>query len=94
MPKDEFGNGNGNDHFNELASLQRMDKEIGAEIDRTPNCHPEMAGEGIKYIWEKAKQWYKSFFAEDKKGIEKFHLLVQLSLAQNNEGARISKKRV
>ena len=102
MPKDEFGNDNEAfclpslmdkqpDFINKLTSLQHMACDLGSEVDQTPKCHPEMAGEGIEYIWAKSKQWYRQFSAEEKKGIEKYHALVKLSLAQG-EGADISLK--
>lgn len=83
MPKDEFGNDveefclpklikKQPDFINELTSLQHMAKEFGSEVECTPKCHPEMAGEGIEYIWAKAKQWYWKFPAEEKKVLQIF----------------------
>ena len=31
-------------------------KQMGVTVDRTPKCHPEMAGEGIAYMWAGSKQ--------------------------------------
>ena len=30
--------------------------QMGVSVDRTPKCHPEMAGEGIEYAWAGSKQ--------------------------------------
>jgi hypothetical protein len=38
--------------FNEEETLlQYHGRWLGVILDRTPKCHPEMAGEGIEYNW-------------------------------------------
>ena len=32
---------------------------MGASLDRTPKCHPELVGEGIEYCWGLAKLFYR-----------------------------------
>jgi len=45
------------DFNDELAQIVYMIKEIGgATVTFTPICHPELAGEGIEYIWGKSKR--------------------------------------
>lgn len=47
------------DFVNEKTMLQFIGEKLGCIIDRTPKCHPEMAGDGIKYEWVMAKLWYR-----------------------------------
>jgi hypothetical protein len=39
----------------ELTLLQFFGKQMGTTVNRTPKCHPELAGEGIEYLWAFAK---------------------------------------
>ena len=39
--------------------LQYHGRLPGAKVDRTPKCHPELAGEGIEYAWGCAKGFYR-----------------------------------
>jgi hypothetical protein len=39
------------DFIEEETLLQYHGRQLGVIIDRTPKCHPEMAGEGIEYNW-------------------------------------------
>jgi hypothetical protein len=68
--KDEFGNVDPTtsckmmmeqqiDFIEEETLLQYHGQQLGVTIDRTPKCHPEMAGEGIKYNWGCAKGYYR-----------------------------------
>ena len=43
------------DFCNELTLLQYHARKLGALVDRSPKCHPELAGEGIEYLWGLAK---------------------------------------
>lgn len=43
------------DFVNELTLLQFHGSRLGAIIDRSPKCHPEIAGEGIEYAWALSK---------------------------------------
>ena len=48
------------DFNDELAQIAYMLKEIGgATVTFTPICHPELAGEGIEYIWGKSKRSFR-----------------------------------
>jgi hypothetical protein len=42
----------------ELTLLQHFGDQMGIMVDCTPNCHPELAGEAIEYIWAFAKLYY------------------------------------
>ena len=46
------------DFLSELTLLKYHGTKLGVVIDRTPKCHPEMAGEGIKYAWALVKLFY------------------------------------
>ena len=43
------------DFQNEKTLLQLHGEKFGVTVDRTPKCHPEIAGEGIEYGWGLAK---------------------------------------
>jgi hypothetical protein len=69
------------DFVNEETLLQTMARKMGVTIDRTPKCHPEMAGEGVEYAWGCAKQYYRSQPLLSKRGKKKFRDLVRKSLS-------------
>ena len=47
------------DFINELTLLQYHGQKLGVVVDRSPKCHPEIAGEGIEYLWGLSKFWYR-----------------------------------
>jgi hypothetical protein len=47
-------------------------------VDRTPECHCKIAGEGIKYAWACAKNKYQTILLENKKGKENFIRTIRL----------------
>ena len=68
--KDIFGNIDKSTSLKMLMSIQPdfmeqetllmfYGKQMGVTVDRTPKCHPELAGEGIEYAWGAAKLWYR-----------------------------------
>ena len=65
------------DFINEITLLQFHARQIGVDIDRTPKCHPEMAGEGIEYAWALAKLKYRRSPIAAKRTKQKFRNLVQ-----------------
>ena len=67
------------DFVNEVTLLQFHAKKLGVKIDRTPKCHPELAGEGIEYLWALAEFFYRQSPIEDKRTKEKFKRLVYKS---------------
>ena len=67
------------DFMEEETLLQITAKQLGYVVDRTPKCHPELAGEGIEYAWGSAKIFYRRQPMEEKKSKEKFRSLVDRS---------------
>ena len=56
------------DFVEEETLLQYHGRLLGVLVDRTPKCHPEIAGEGIEYSWGCSKGAYRRLpFAEKKK---------------------------
>jgi hypothetical protein len=49
------------DFISELTLLQHVKAKVGALVDMIPKCHPEMAGEGIEYIWALAKLYFQNY---------------------------------
>jgi hypothetical protein len=70
------------DFLSELTLLQYHGKKLGVTIDRTPKCHPEMAGEGIEYAWALAKLFYRGQSISEKRTKDKFRNLVRLSTSR------------
>jgi len=60
------------DFANERTSLQALGETLGATVDRTPKCHPEMAGEGIEYSWGCGKNRYRHLPINQRKTKEDF----------------------
>ena len=87
------------DFINEKTSLQRNGAEIGQKlgmeitIDRTPKCHPEVAGIGIEYTWAQCKIYMRNISWKLKKKKKDFHNYVRLSIARD-EGAMLTTKRI
>ena len=56
------------DFVEEETLLQYHARLLGVIVDRTPKCHPEIAGEGVEYSWGCAKGTYRRLpFAEKKR---------------------------
>jgi hypothetical protein len=72
------------DFATELTLLQFYCCKMGATVDRTPKCHPELAGEGIEYIWAMAKLYYRHQPLARKRSKAKFIELVHESLSGCN----------
>ena len=71
------------DFLEQETLLQYYAKELGVESDRSPVCHPEIAGEGIEFDWGCAKVYYRSQPLNKKRTKDKFFALVDESLGQN-----------
>jgi hypothetical protein len=65
------------DFIGELTLLQYYATKLGVTADRTPKCHPELAGEGIEYLWALAKLFYRGARIERKRNRNMFNRLVQ-----------------
>jgi hypothetical protein len=72
------------DFTTEMTLLQFYGSKMGVVIDRTPKCHPEIAGEGIEYLWATTKLYYRNQPLSRKKSKEKFEGLVNECLSRNN----------
>ena len=68
------------DFINEITLLQYYGSLLGITVDRTPKCHPELAGEGIEYAWAIAKLHYKRMPLDKKRTKAGFKNLVLESL--------------
>jgi hypothetical protein len=69
--------GNCTDFLNEETMLQCLGRNIGIRIEHTPKFHCELAGEGIEYTWACSKGEFRRQPLASKRGISKFHELVQ-----------------
>jgi hypothetical protein len=72
------------DFTNELTLLQFYGARMGVTVDRTPKCHPELAGEGIEYLWAMSKLYYRHQPIIRKRSKRKFMELVTDCLGQDN----------
>jgi hypothetical protein len=72
------------DFVSELTLLQYHGNKLGVLVDRTPKCHPELAGEGIEYVWALAKLHYQNQPLLRKWTKEAFRTLVNESLSLYN----------
>ena len=80
------------DFRNELTLLQYIAEECGAEVDRSPICHPEVAGEGVEYDFCKAKQYHRKLPVEERKGKDNFIQSVRKAVS-STEGAMLTAER-
>jgi hypothetical protein len=67
------------DFKEEEMMLQSMGHSLGVLINRTPKCQPELAGEGIKYLWGCTKNFYQRLPLDEKRRKEKFMRSVRRS---------------
>lgn len=65
------------DFIQEETLLQYHGRMLGVLVDRTPKCHPELAGEGVEYDWGYAKNAYRRLPITSKKGKEQFRKSVR-----------------
>ena len=83
------------DFLEQETLLQYYAKKLGVESDRSPVCHPEIAGEGIEFDWGCSKVYYRSQPLCRKRSKENFITLVNeslgmeiLSIKQSRSNAR------
>jgi len=69
------------DFLNEEGMLQHIANRLGVKVMLTPKCHAELAGEGIEYLWGRAKGTYRSLSLNQKKGKDTFKASVQYCLS-------------
>jgi len=48
--------------------LQTMGCHMGVEADRSPKCHPDLAGEGIEHTWAHCKNHFCNILLDRKRG--------------------------
>ena len=65
------------DFQSELTLLQYHAQKLGVALERSPKCHPEIAGEGIEYGWALSKMDYRQSLMAAKKSKESFQKLVK-----------------
>ena len=84
------------DFINETGQLAFIAEKLGVDIDFSPKCHPELAGEGIEYSWGFAKRMYRRewLWQDDKDRKRKdFFDLVRKVLSGKDNGA-LNKERI
>jgi hypothetical protein len=47
------------DFQDEETLMQQHGKSLRVKVDRTPKCHPGMAGEGVEHAWAGAKGFFR-----------------------------------
>ncbi len=70
------------DFEKEETMLQSMATLMHVQVDQSPKCHCEVAGEGIEYTWVCAKNHYRQIQLEQKRGKEKFKNSVRLCMSR------------
>ncbi|KAJ1448442.1 hypothetical protein M885DRAFT_574313 [Pelagophyceae sp. CCMP2097] len=55
------------DFINETTLLQQLMQDLGHVLEKSPKCHPELAGAGIEYCWGAAKKHYRHINKGDQK---------------------------
>eukprot|EP00978_Attheya_sp_CCMP212_P007743 scaffold18000_cov44-Attheya_sp.AAC.1 len=87
------------DFVEEKTLLQHMGEEIGNDqrikitINRTPKCHPEVAGEGMEYSWAMSKIYIRSVPINKRRTLSQFHEHVNFALSRT-EGAKMTKETI
>ena len=87
------------DFVNEKTTLQKNGEEMGkllgidAILDRTPKCHPEIAGEGVEYSWAQSKIYISNVLWKAQKSVMRFHKFVRLATSQS-EGAILTREQI
>jgi hypothetical protein len=66
----------------ELTLLQYYATKLGITANCTPKCHPELASEGIEYLWSLAKLFYRGTRIKRKRNRNMFNRLVQEYLCE------------
>ena len=72
------------DFMTEVTLLQLHAEKLGVMIDRSPKCHPEIAGEGIEYVWSLAKLKYRFMRINAKRSTKGFHDAIATATSTDN----------
>ena len=70
------------DFKEEESLLQSMGRKMGVFIDQTPKCHCVLAGEGIEYSWDCAKNFYWRISIRQRRKKEAFRDMVRRCLSE------------
>ena len=70
------------DFEEEETMLQAMGRSMGVIINRSPKCHPKLAGEGVEYSWGCAKNAYHHLALREKKKKDNFLISVRKCLSR------------
>ena len=81
------------DFIQEETLLQYHGRLLGVKVERTPKCHPEIAGEGIEYDWGCAKGVYRRLPISEKRTKIKFRESVEKSM-DSTEVLTIERRRL
>jgi hypothetical protein len=68
------------DFIEEETLLQYHGRLLGVRVERTPKCHPEIAGEGVEYDWGCGKGVYRRLPISEKRTKTKFRESVRKCL--------------
>ena len=66
------------DFVSEVTLLQYHAGKLGVNLERSPKCHPEIAGEGIEYGWGLSKMHYRRKPYSSKQSKSSFLKLVKV----------------
>jgi hypothetical protein len=80
------------DFIQEETLLQHHGRLLGVKVERTPKCHPEIAGEGIEHDWGCAKGVNRRLPMSEKRTKKKFGESVQKAM-DSTEALTIDKMR-
>ena len=78
------------DFKNEKSAMEVLCDDLSSKGDNnvhlliSPKYHPEIAGEGIEYVWGLMKKMYRKIKYEDKKGKENFEKAIKKCVRQVN----------
>ena len=81
------------DFIEEETLLQYHGRLLGIKIERTPKCHPEIAGEGVEYDWGCSKGCYRRLPMSDKRSKNKFRESVRKCM-DRDEVLTIARRRL
>jgi hypothetical protein len=82
------------DFIEEETLLQFHGKTLGVLVDRSPKCHPEVAGEGIECSWGCAKGKYRRLALSSERKKENFRKWVSQCLDRNDALTFLERQRM
>jgi hypothetical protein len=82
------------DFINEETLLQHHGRLLGVKAERTPKCHPEIAGEGIEHDWGCAKGVCRRLPTSEKRTKKKLGESVQNKAMDSTVALTIERRRL